>query len=225
MISVLTLTYQRKDLLEEAIQSFLDQDYNGESEMVIVNDCPDVVYSFNHPKVTIYNLSPRFSSVGSKLEWAMKRTKGDHVYRLDDDDLMTPWALSLHHDYIINNPDFDVYRCQHHYFYSNNEYQYLSDSINNGNCYSRDFINRIEWVDKSIGEDDYITFQQKGKIYIGDTGRYSMGYRWGMGVYHISSMGDRPNEEIYKLTDKFNTEKGIIELHPKLKKDYWSEIK
>lgn len=225
MISVLTLTYQRKDLLEEAIQSFLDQDYNGESEMVIVNDCPDVVYSFNHPKIKIYNISPRFSSVGSKLEWAMKNTSGDYVYRLDDDDLMTPWALSLQNEYIMNNVGYDIYRCQKHYFYSNNEYQSLSGSVNNGNCYSRNFINRIKWIDKSIIEDNHITFEQNANIYTGDTGRYSMAYRWGMGVYHISAIENTSNEEIYKIIDKSNREYGIIELHPSLKKDYWSEIK
>jgi glycosyltransferase involved in cell wall biosynthesis len=225
MISVLTLTYLRKDLLEEAIQSFLNQDYNGEHEMVIVNDCPNVVYSFNHPKIKIYNISPRFSSVGLKLEWGMKHSSGDYVYRLDDDDLMTPWALSLQNEYILNNPGYDVYRCQKHYFYSNNKYQDLSDSINNGNCYSRDFINRIDWIDKSIGEDNHITFHQNAKIYTGDSGRYSMAYRWGMGVYHISGMGDIPNEEIYEITDRSNKESGIITLTPKLNKDYWSEIK
>lgn len=64
-------------------------------------------------------------------------------------------------------------------FFSNNEYQALSDSINNGNCYSRDFINRINWIDKSIGEDNHITFHQNANIFTGNTGKYSMAYRWG----------------------------------------------
>ena len=101
----------------------------------------------------------------------------------------------------------------------------MSDSINNGNCYSRDFINRINWIDKSIGEDNHITFHQNANIFTGNTGKYSMAYRWGMGVYHISGMGDKPNNEIYQMTDKSNTENGIIYLNPNLKKDYWSEIK
>jgi hypothetical protein len=37
-------------------------------------------------------------------------------------------------------------------------------------------------------------------------------------------MGDRPNEEIYEITDKTNTESGIIYLEPKFKEDYWSQI-
>ena len=100
-----------------------------------------------------------------------------------------------------------------------------SDSINNGNCYSRNFINRIDWIDRSIGEDNHITFHQNANIYTGDSGRYSMAYRWGMGVYHISGMGDTSNEEIYRITDQSNKEKGIISLTPGLMKDYWSEIK
>jgi hypothetical protein len=63
-----------------------------------------------------------------------------------------------------------------------------------------------------------------GKIHTGNTGRYSMIYRWGMGVYHISGMGDKPNEEIYKRTDESNTETGIIYLEPKFREDYWSQL-
>lgn len=50
MISVLTLTYQRHFLLEEAIESFLRQDFSGESEMLIINDSDKVDYIFDIPK-------------------------------------------------------------------------------------------------------------------------------------------------------------------------------
>ena len=62
MISVLTLTYQRHHILEEAIESFLRQDFSGESEMVIINDSPIVEYVFEHPKIRIINLKERFPS-------------------------------------------------------------------------------------------------------------------------------------------------------------------
>jgi len=50
-------------------------------------------------------------------------------------------------------------------------------------------------------------------------------YRWGMGTYHISGMGNLSNEQIYKITDRSNTENGVIKLGPKFKEDYWSQIK
>ena len=42
MISVLTLTYKRHHLLEEAIQSFLAQENPPECEMVVINDNAEV---------------------------------------------------------------------------------------------------------------------------------------------------------------------------------------
>ena len=86
MISVLTLTYGRKQLLEESIHSFLLQDFD-KSEMVIINDEPNVIYRFNHPKVKIINLNQRFENISKKIEWGFKECSYDYVYRLYDDDL------------------------------------------------------------------------------------------------------------------------------------------
>jgi glycosyltransferase involved in cell wall biosynthesis len=224
MISVLTLTYQRKDLLEEAIYSFLNQTELEDAEMVIINDCTYVEYRINNPKVKIINLNKRFSSVGKKLEWGFIQCKGDVIYRLDDDDLLTPWALELQREYHREAPNSDIYRCQKHYFFSNNQYQDYADSVNNGNAYRSEWIKGINMVDKSMGEDNWLTFMANGKIHTGNTGRYSMIYRWGMGVYHISGMGNIPNEEIYEITDRTNSEKGIIYLQPNFKEDYWSKL-
>jgi glycosyltransferase involved in cell wall biosynthesis len=225
MISVLTLTYQRHHLLEEAIESFLRQEYDGEKEMVVVNDSPDVEYVFDHPEVRVINCKTRFSSVGKKLEWGFQQCKGHYVYRLDDDDLMTPWALQLQKEYQEGEPGWDIYRCQHFYYYLNNIYQGLSDSINNGNCYSKEFVSRIEFPDVSGDEDNIITFHRGGRVLTKDTGRYSMIYRWGMGVYHISGMGQNPTEEILRRTDaSVDKHTGIVQLHPRFIKDYYKQL-
>lgn len=226
MISVLTLTYQRHHILEEAIQSFLEQDFEGDCEMVVLNDSPEVEYAFQHPKVRIINHSTRFNSIGKKLEFGLKACKGDHVYRLDDDDLMTPWAISLVHKYILENPGKDIYRCHHHYFFVNNKFDNKSSSINNGNCYSRQFIDKIEFPNTSGNEDNTITFWKNAEIFNGDEGRYSMIYRWGMGTYHISGMGNYENNEyVLSRTDELSDkESGLIELKPNFMNDYYGQI-
>ena len=221
MISVITLTYQRHHILEEAIQSFLEQDYMGEKEMVIVNDSDKVEYRYEHPEIKIYNIKERFSSIGKKLEWGMKQCKGEFIYRLDDDDLMTPYALTLIQSYIDENPDYDVYRCRAHYFFQDNEYKGIGGSVNNGNCYTREYIEQLDIPDKSIGEDRDITLPPTAKIYSGDKGKFNMIYRWGMGTIHISGMGNVSNEEVYKRVDDFYTETGVIELNPHFKHDYY----
>lgn len=225
MVSILTLTYQRHHLLEEAIQSYLLQldGFNDISEMVVINDSPDVKYVFEHPNVRIINHPTRFSSVGKKLEWGFTQCNNPWIYRLDDDDLLSPYALELNEVYRVGYPTKDILRDQKHYFFSHNQYQGLGDSINNGNCYSWNYLKKVgNIIDKSIGEDNWLTFHNKADIHIGDLGRYTMIYRWGMGTYHISGMGDRPNEEIYEITDRTNQEKGIIELKPHFREDYWS---
>ena len=224
MISVATLTYRRHQFLEEAIHSFLMQDFDCESEMVVVNDCPDVTYEIDNDRIRIINLDKRFSSIGKKLEYGMKQCKFDYVYRLDDDDLLTPWGLSLSAKYIFENPNYDIYRCSSHYLYTNNIYEGIGGSVNNGNCYTKEYINRIEFPDKSIGEDSDITFGCDSKIFTIRTDKPSMIYRWGMGTTHISGIGNFDSEYVYSIVDSRSTEKGHIILRPHFNADYYSQL-
>jgi glycosyltransferase involved in cell wall biosynthesis len=225
MISILTLTYQRHELLEEAIHSFLLQ-LTDDTEMVIINDSDRVRYSFDHPNIKIYNSKIRFSSIGKKLEYGFSKCSGDWIYRLDDDDLLSPYALELIKKYTSENPNVDIVRDAQHYFFENNEYKGLSGSVNNGNCYNKDYIKRVgSFIDKSVIEDTWLTFENNATIHKEDSDKCTMIYRWGMGTYHISGMGNLPNEQIYKITDRSNTENGVIKLDPKFKEDYWSQIK
>ena len=52
-ISAKCITYGRVSTLEEAIYSFLQQDYPGEKELVIVNDYPKQKLIFDHPEIKI----------------------------------------------------------------------------------------------------------------------------------------------------------------------------
>lgn len=221
MISVLTITYQRHHLLEEAIESFLKQD--GDYEMVVVNDSTKVEYTYDHPRVKIINCKERFPSIAAKLEWGYKQCKYDYIYRLDDDDLIADEGLSMMSEEIINNPGYDIYRSSSHYFFVDNKYKQASSSINNGNCYTKDYLDRITWPDKSGNEDDDITFGHNANIFT--IPRPTMIYRWGMATLHISGMGILPSDEVLKRTDKvLNKENGVIELSPHFKEDYYSQL-
>jgi hypothetical protein len=227
MISVLTLTYQRHNFLEEAIYSFLHQSRLDNAEMVIINDSPVVEYRINAPNIKIINLNKRFSSIGKKLEFGFTQCNGEYIYRLDDDDLLAPWALELQEEYKKLSPDNDIYRCESHYLFVNNKYDKLVGSVNNGNCYSINYIKKIgNFVDRSGDEDYWLTFSNSANIYTGNMGKFSMIYRWGMNTYHISSMRDYENNEfILGKTDEITkTENGIIYLSPKFKEDYWSQL-
>ncbi len=223
MISVLTLTYKRYHLLEEAINSFLLQNIN-DCEMVIINDNPDVDYIFIHPNIKIINHKERFSSIGRKIEFGYKQCKHKYIYRLDDDDLLSPNALNNLKLDIKENPGYEIYRSSGMYFFVNNEFKGESSSINNGNLYTKDYLDRISIPDSSFGEDDKITFHNDAKIYESKL-KHTMIYRWGMGTFHISGLGNKENKVILdKADDILKEESGIIYLSPKFNDDYWSFI-
>lgn len=225
MISVLTLTYKRHHLLEEAIQSFLSQNVLKDSEMVIINDNPDVEYVFDHPMIKILNYKERFKSISEKLKWGYRQCKYDYIYRLDDDDLLAPWALKNTQIDIEVNPGYDIYRSEGMYFFVNNKFEKESSNINNGNVYTKEYLNKIEWPDKSGNEDVDITFGHNAKIYESKL-KHTMLYRWGMNTFHISGMGIQSNETILNQADKMlDDRKGIVQLNPHFDNDYYEQIK
>ena len=223
MISVLTITYKRPHLLEEAMESFLQQGVVG-AEMVIVNDNIEVDYVYDHPSIRIFNLKERFPSIAAKLEWGYKQCQNHYVYRLDDDDLLAPWALENVKQDILNNPGYEIYRSRGMYFFVNNEFQKEDSNINNGNVYSKSYLDRIKFPDKSGDEDADITFMHKANIYQSKL-KHSMIYRWGMGTLHISGMGIQPNEVILARADEvLKEELGVIQLNPHFDNDYYSQL-
>lgn len=234
MISVLTLTYQRHHLLEEAMESFIRQDFTGESEMVIINDSPLVEYEFEHPKIRIINLKERFPSIGHKLKFGFNQCKYDYIYRLDDDDLLAPWALTHTCEDIISHPGYEIYRSSGHYYFEHNKFRGISGSVNNGNVYTKKYLSRIEIPETSVGEDYKMTFDFSAKIYESPHEQKTMIYRWGMSTYHLSGMGNVSNEAKNEWADRIvesvakerNTgiEEGILVLRPNFQEDYYQQI-
>lgn len=225
MISVLTLTYKRHHLLEEAIMSFLSQDLKEDFEMVVINDNPEVDYVYdNTENVIIINHKERFPSISAKIEWGYKQCKHNFIYRLDDDDLLAPWAMRNVKQDIENNPGYDIYRSKGMHFFQDNIYMGEGGSINNGNVYARHYLDTIKWPDTSMGEDAEITYGRNGKMYESKL-NHTMCYRWGMGTLHVSGMGHQPNETILAQADRvLDNTKGVIHLHPRFINDYYKHL-
>ncbi len=93
-ISARCVTFQRKNLLEQALYCYLQQDYRGPKELLILNDDPDIEFIFEHPEVRIINNPYRYDSVYNKINDAVKFCKYEYVMPWPDDDLFAPWAIS-----------------------------------------------------------------------------------------------------------------------------------
>lgn len=93
-ISCLCPTFARTKLLEEAVESFLRQDYCGEKELVICNDFYRQKLRFSHPEVRVANFNTRFSTLGAKRNATASLATGTHYLTWGDDDIHLPNRIS-----------------------------------------------------------------------------------------------------------------------------------
>lgn len=95
-ISCLCPTFGRPQrILEEAVCSFLNQDYPGPKELLILNDFTQQTIVFDHPQVTVVNAAERFRTVGEKRNAAIALCRHDLLAVWDDDDIYLPHRLSF----------------------------------------------------------------------------------------------------------------------------------
>ena len=238
-ISCKCITYGRVDTLEEALYSFLIQDYpKDKCELVIVNDYPEQKLIFDHPQVTIYNLDSTFPLIGEKENYAIERCKGELIAVWDDDDV----AMSNHLQNIAKHwqPDTNIIHWHTAVFYNEPSITAISGVGNSGIVYSKDVWERIGRSPlENAGGDMTLTNKIHalgGKLNVKmPDHEASWFYMWGGRGYHQSGMGTddgtRPNiiqrhsAHIEQLRKKGLIPTGDIHLVPSWKQDYKQMLK
>src|ERR1051325_3201162 len=92
-VSCLCLTYGRPTLLEEAIESFLRQQWDGPKELLILNDHPEQKLIYRHRSVRVYNVRRRLATLGQKRNLSVALARYDNLLIWDDDDIHLPWRI------------------------------------------------------------------------------------------------------------------------------------
>ena len=98
-ISVITPTYNRSDLLVDAIKSVQAQSYDNWEMLVVGDHCTDdtekVVTQFNDPRVKFFNLEKHAGGYGgASRNFGISVAEGDWLAYLDDDNRYKPGHLS-----------------------------------------------------------------------------------------------------------------------------------
>jgi glycosyltransferase involved in cell wall biosynthesis len=96
LVSVITPTYNRKELLSRAIKSLLKQTYTN-FESIVVDDASsdntkEVVKSFTDERINYIRLPKNKGALGAKNE-GIKKARGEIITFLDNDDEFLPDAL------------------------------------------------------------------------------------------------------------------------------------
>tara|TARA_R110000868_G_C10889216_1_gene763467 strand:- start:246 stop:1004 length:759 start_codon:yes stop_codon:yes gene_type:complete len=239
-ISCKCITYGRVDTLEEAIQSFLLQEYPGKKELIIVNDYPLQKLVYVHPEIKIYNMDETFPTIGDKENYAIERCSGELIAVWDDDDV----ALSNHLKNIAKfwKEDTNLLHWQNAVFFNEPSITKLMAVGNSGIVYSKKAWEKIgkSPIENAGGDMTLVTaLHNLGREHVvlaaPSDEECAWFYMWGGRSYHQSGQGtdtpDRQNIivrhqifiESLRVTGVIPT--GDILLNPHWNKDYKQMLK
>ena len=97
MISIITRTYNRANVIERALTSILSQDYT-DLEIIVVNDGStdttlEIIDKINDPRIRVINHEKNLGMAGA-FHTGLDNNRGEWFTLLDSDDEMVPGALS-----------------------------------------------------------------------------------------------------------------------------------
>jgi len=196
-VSCICLTYGRPEVLEEALASFLSQEYAGPKELIIVNDYKEQTLVFAHPEVRVFNVPKRFATVGEKMNAAVALASHDLLFVWDDDDIYLPHRLRFSIEQF--DPRKGFFKPDKAWFWNDGV---LSGPVSNvfhvGSCWSRRLFDAVRGYAAEGTGYDVIFEERLAEQFPGAITPYAISpddiyylYRWsGTGSYHMSQFGN-----------------------------------
>jgi glycosyltransferase involved in cell wall biosynthesis len=234
LVSCICPTYNRppryQHLLEEAIASFLRQDYPNK-ELIVLNDCPGQELICDEPGVRVVNVPRRFPSIGDKQNAAVGLARGELIAPWDDDDINLPWRLSLS---VERLGDGDYFNPRSYWFLDNDglHVDHPVGYANNASLFRRAaFEGAGGYPSKSLGADAALDAAFSGLAHAFDPRRgdkelrrseWFYIYRWGVSPVHMSGSGV---EDFYEEVGKQPVVEGRFQLSPHWRRDYVAETR
>lgn len=236
-ISCLCLTFARPELLEEAIQSFLNQDYAGEKELLILNDFHLQNITIDHPEISVINLPRKVNTLGEKRNMAAALSSGEVLFPWDDDDISLPFRVSQSIDFLIKE-NTEYYKPTTAFNWNNGQIDNIGENNFHAQCcYTRELFNKALYGVMGSGEDQEfdakvarILNKKISTVVLPHENFYL--YRWaGTGSYHISVINNQGGISAEDLLLQQQTAKakvneipsGQIFLTPNWKIDYQAQ--
>jgi glycosyltransferase involved in cell wall biosynthesis len=236
-VSCICLTYGRPQVLEEAIYSFLLQDYGGRKEMIVLNDYDGQTLHFDHPEVQVINCPKRFRTVGEKMNAAVALASHDLLFVWDDDDIYLPHRLSFSVEHFDVQKGF--FKPHQAWLWKKGE---LTGPVGNlfhvGSCWSRQLFDDVRGYPAEGTGYDLIFEQRLTKRFRTAIKEYKIQpaeiyyiYRWGgTGSYHMSAFGhykpggnvghEKVESFVQQRASRGEIRQGVIPLQPCWKTDY-----
>jgi glycosyltransferase involved in cell wall biosynthesis len=240
-VSCICLTYARPALLEEAIYSFLQQDYRGTKELIVVNDYTEQVLELDHPEVLVVNVPKRLRTVGEKMNFAVALAAHDVLFIWDDDDVYLPHRLGFSVAKLAAQPGF--FKPDKAWMWSNGR---LSGPVRNlfhvGSCWTRRWFDEVSGYPAEGTGYDLVFERRLQERFKDEMAVYDIRpediyyiYRWGgTGSYHMSGFGgyeqganvghQQVEEYVESRARQGELARGRIRLVPRWQHDYCAAV-
>lgn len=236
-VSCICLTYGRPEVLEEAVYSFLLQDYAERKELIVLNDYAEQTLSFEHPEIQVFNVPKRFRTVGEKMNAAVALASHDLLFVWDDDDICLPHRLRFCVEHFDSKKGF--FKPDKAWLWQKGEVSGPAKNLFHvGSCWSRRLFDGVRgYVADGIGYD--LVFEKRlASSYPGSIKPYAISpediyyiYRWqGTGSYHMSQFGQYKAGEnlghaqvesfVQRRAQQGKIRQGRIPLNPHWEDDY-----
>lgn len=239
-ISCICPTFSRAYLLEEALESFLKQDYQGEKELIIYNDFSQQEFIFEHPEVKIINSLERSPTLGHKWNTTYSHATGEYMLTWGDDDIYLPGRISRMVNAMLEiNSEF-MFEGSHIILYGG-KISYQSSLVSGPNIISKKLFEAVGGMPLiNSGEDQAFNanlykYFNKPKLDVCTNPDAQFFYRFTSPRPHISQYGfDEENKKsgyqiILETANAYiesgEEPKGIYHLKPHWKIDWVEEVK
>ena len=236
-VSCICLTYGRPEVLEEAVYSFLQQDYAGGKELIVLNDYAGQSLKFDHPDVQVINVNKRLRTVGEKMNMAVALASHDLLFVWDDDDIYLPHRLGFSASKFEAQKGF--FKADKAWYWNSGELSGPAQNIfHSGSCWSRDLFDAVRGYPAEGTGYDLIFERLLEQQSPGSAAAYNITpeeiyyiYRWsGTGSYHMSGFGQYAAGEnvgqnqveafVQQRAARGQIRRGTIPLQPHWKSDY-----
>lgn len=108
LISVIVITFNRRELLHETLQSILSQSYRN-FELIVIDNFSDYdfmlhIKTYNDSRIIAYQ-NQNNGIIAANRNYGIKKAKGEFIAFCDDDDLWEPTKLEKQINTLINCSD------------------------------------------------------------------------------------------------------------------------
>lgn len=198
-VSVVLPTFNRPYFLDIAVELFNNQDYPFK-ELIIVDDSKEQCRDYSSENIKHYHLNERML-LGKKMNWGIKKSVGDYIFKMDDDDFYGNSFISENLNSYPTEGDFILFHQPFIFFDLKNWEMKVSDKKRCSGAtffFKKEIWNRVKFRDVLEAVDAYFLLDYHDIIKNGNVKSIYNPYNFLQIRHDIHTWNKMPNGKSFK---------------------------